>query len=134
MDAVIQVIGTPADEIRSAAAVAPLRLLPIDAAMLAKLTAEDAALLRGEIAKGTYPGVTQDVATVAVAALLVTTSSLSEAEAATLVKAIYGNKADLLGAGSAQGGQLGVATAHTGIPIPFAAGAEQALSGLQAAQ
>ena len=134
IDAVIQVIGTPADEIRSAAAVAPLRLLPIDAAMLAKLTAEDAALLRGEIAKGTYPGITQDVATVAVAALLVTTSSLSEAEAATLVKAIYGNKADLLGAGSAQGGQLGVATAHTGIPIPFAAGAEQALSGLQAAQ
>jgi TRAP-type uncharacterized transport system substrate-binding protein len=64
--------------------------------------------------------------------LLVTTSSLSEAEAATLVKAIYGNPADLLNAGSAQGGQLAAATAHMSIPIPFAAGAEEALSGLQA--
>ena len=105
VDAVIQVIGTPADEIRSAAAAMPLRLLPIDAATLAKLTAEDRAFLPGHISKGTYPGIAQDVDTAAVAALLVTTASLSEAEAATLVKAIFGNKADLLTAGSTQGGQ-----------------------------
>ena len=126
----MQVIGTPADEIRTAAAAVKLRLLPIDQSVLTELTAKDPALLSGSIASGSYPGITQDVPAVTVAALLVTTSALSEAEAAALVKAIYGNPADLLTAGSAQGGQLGVATAHNGVPIPFADGAEAALRDL----
>jgi TRAP transporter TAXI family solute receptor len=132
VDAVMEVIGTPADEVRTAATAMKLRLLPIDAAVLLELTAKDPALLSGSIAHGSYPGVTEDVPAVVVAALLVTTSALSEAEAAALVKAIYGNPADLLTAGSAQGGQLSVATAHNGVPIPFAAGAEAALRDLGA--
>jgi TRAP transporter TAXI family solute receptor len=130
VDAVMQVIGTPADEIRTAATALKLRLLPIDQAVLAELTDKDPALLAGSIAHGAYPGITQDIPAVTVAALLVATSALSEAEAAALVKAIYGNAADLLAAGSAQGGQLSVATAHNGVPIPFAAGAEAALRDL----
>jgi len=132
VDAVMQVIGTPADEVRTAAAAVKLRLLPVDQSVLAELTAKDPALLSGSIASGSYPGIAQDIPAVTVAALLVTTSALSEAEAGALVKAIYGNPADLLTAGSAQGGQLGVATAHNGVPIPFADGAEAALRDLSA--
>jgi uncharacterized protein len=66
VDAVVQVISIPADEIRSAAAAMPLRLLPIDEAVLARLIGEDGALLRGTIPKGTYPGTDADITTVAV--------------------------------------------------------------------
>ena len=134
LDAVVQVIGIPADQVRTAAASVPLRLLPVDEAVLAELTARDPALLRGVIPKDTYPGTDRDVPTVTVSALLATTDALGEAEARGLVEAVFGAKADLVADGSAQGGQVGAATARTGIPIPLAAGAEAALAGLAAAR
>jgi hypothetical protein len=47
---------------------------------------------------------------------------------------VFGAGADLVADGSAQGGQVGAASARTGIPIPLAAGAEAALAGLAAAR
>lgn len=127
LDAVMQIVGMPADQIRNAAASIPLRLLPVDDAVLSSLTAKDAALLRGSIPRGTYQGVDADVPTLTVAALVVTTSALGEAEGRTLATAIFGNKADLLAAGSAQGGQVSARTARLGVPIPLPKGAEAAL-------
>jgi TRAP transporter TAXI family solute receptor len=134
LDAVVQVIGVPADQVRTATASVPLRLLPVDETVLAELTAQDPALLRGVIPKDTYPGVDRDVPTVAVSALLATTAALGEAEARSVVEAVFGAKADLVANGSAQGAQVGVATARSGIPIPLAAGAEAALASLAAAR
>ena len=130
LDAVMQVIGMPADQIRTATASVPLRLLPIDETVLADLTGKDPAILRGVIPKATYPGVEDDVPTLAVAALLTTNAALSDAEARALISAIFGKTEDLLAAGSAQAGQINAQTARMGVAIPFLPAADAALSEL----
>jgi TRAP transporter TAXI family solute receptor len=130
VDAVMQVIGVPADQIRTAATSVGLRLLPLDDQALTALTAGDPSMLRGVIPRDTYPGIDHDTPTVSVAALLATTTALSAAEAGTLIRAIFGAGADLVGSGSVQGGQVEVGTARSGVTIPFAADAEAALAAL----
>jgi TRAP transporter TAXI family solute receptor len=132
IDAVMQVIGMPADQIRAAAASVPLRLLPLDAPAFTELMARDPAMLRGVIPRDTYPGVDHDTPTVTVAALLATTTALSAGEARTLIRAIFGADADLVGSGSVQGGQVDIGTARAGVAIPLAADAEAALAELAA--
>ncbi len=132
IDAVLQVIGMPSDQIRSASATTRLRLLPIEDAVLADLAGKNPAMLRGVIPNATYPGLEQEVPTLTMSAVLATTSSLSDADARSLVTAIFGSKADLLSAGSAQAGQISARTARMGTAIPLLAAADAALSGLGA--
>ena len=132
LDAVMVVIGTPADQIRTAAASLPLRLLPIDESVIGNLKAENSAMLRGVIPKGTYLGVDEDIPTLSVAAVIATTASLGEAEARILIVAIFGNKADLLAAGSPQANQVSAQTARLGLAIPLHSAAEAALSDINA--
>lgn len=132
LDAVMQIVGMPADQIRNAALSVPLRFLAVDEAVLADLSEKDPALLRGRIPKGAYHGVDADIPTLTVAALAVTTASLGEEEVRVLTTAIFGTKADLTAAGSAQGVQVSPQTAHLGLPIPLAAGAEKVLTELAA--
>jgi TRAP transporter TAXI family solute receptor len=135
LDAVIQIIGAPADQIRVGATVTPIRLLPVDDAVLATLTTNSRSMLRGVIARGTYPGVEQDVPTLSVTALLATTATaLSEPEVRRLITAVFGGKVDLVAAGSVQGGQVSAATARAGLPIALAVGADAALAELSAAR
>ena len=115
------------------ATVTPIKLLPVDDAVLATLTANSRSQLRGVIAKGTYSGVEQDVATLSVAALLATTATaLSEPEVRRLITAVFGGKVDLVGAGSVQGGQVSAATARASLPIALVVGADAALAELSA--
>ncbi|MGE0154832.1 MAG: TAXI family TRAP transporter solute-binding subunit [Reyranellaceae bacterium] len=133
IDAVVQVIGAPADQIRLAAAAAPIKLLAVDEAILGSLTAGSPSLLRGVVARGTYRGVDQDVATLSVTALVATTATaLSEPEVRRLIAAIFGGKPDLVAAGSVQAGQVSPATARAGLPIALAIGADAALAELGA--
>ena len=133
LDAVIQIIGAPADQIRVAATVTPIKLLPVEDAVLASLTANSRSLLRGVIARGTYPGIEQDVPTLSVTALLASTATaLTEPEVRRLIMAIFGGKVDLVAAGSVQGGQVSAATARSGLPIALAVGADAALAELSA--
>jgi TRAP transporter TAXI family solute receptor len=133
LDAVIQIIGAPADQIRVAATVTPIKLLPVEDAVLATLTANSRSLLRGVIARGTYPGIEQDVATLSVTALLATTATaLTEPEVRRVITAVFGGKVDLVAAGSVQGGQVSAATARAGLPIALVVGADAALTELSA--
>jgi TRAP transporter TAXI family solute receptor len=134
VDAVMQVTGVPSDQIRLTAASTPLRLIPIDEAVLAETTAKNPATLRGIIPKSAYPGLEHDVATLTVSAVLATTSSLSDADARSLVAAIFEGKGDLLAAGSAQGGQISARTARTAAAIPLLPAAEAALSSSRTGQ
>jgi TRAP transporter TAXI family solute receptor len=127
VDAVMQVIGIPSDQIRSTAALTPFRLIPVDDAALAEAVATNPATIRGIIPKATYPGLEQDVPTLTVSAVLVTTTSLSDADARTLVMAIFRNKDDLPAAGSTQAGQISARTARMGTAIPLLPAAEAEL-------
>lgn len=127
VDVVMQVIGVPSDQIRLAAASTPLRLIPIDETVLAEATAKNPAVLRGIIPKSTYPGLDYDVAALTVSAVLATTSSLNDADARSLIGAIFDSKVDLLAAGSAQGGQISARTARMITAIPLLPAADTAL-------
>jgi TRAP transporter TAXI family solute receptor len=134
VDAVIQMIGLPADQARAAAAAGRFKLVSLDEDIIQPLTGPGSALFPGVIPKGTYPGVDVDIRTLSVAALMTTTTALSESEVTMLMRAVFGQGNDLLGAGSSQGGQIGVSNARTGLTIPLAPGAEAALAELGAGQ
>ncbi|NUT17372.1 MAG: glutamate permease, partial [Cupriavidus sp.] len=130
VDAVIQVIGVPADSIRDALAEMPLRLLPLDEKAIVALVGRKAGYFRASIAPGTYPGLSAPVRTIATAAVLVTGPDLSDAEVADLTRLVYRNGRDLVARGSAQGGQIAVATARQGLMIPQHLAAARALDAM----
>ena len=131
IDAAAQVIGVPATPLRDALTQAHLKLLPLDSAAIKTLAAQDSALMPMDIVAGTYPNQPEPVATVGMAALLLTTSDLTRDEALQVVRAVYQTGQDLLAAGSAQGAQVSVATARRGLTVPLHDGADEGLAALE---
>jgi TRAP transporter TAXI family solute receptor len=129
-DAVIQVIGMPADSIRGALVEVPLRLLPLADTAAAKLAASKSGYFAYRIPAGAYATQKQPVRTVATAALLVAASDLSDSEIANATRFIYQGGRDFAARGSAQGAQVSVATARFGLPIPQNIAAAKALDAL----
>lgn len=126
-DAVIQVIGVPADSIRDALAEVPLRLVPLSERAVAALAGAEAGYFPFAISRGTYANQTQDVRTVATAALLLVGSDLSSSEVQALTRFAFGKGRDFAARGSAQGTQVSAATARQGVPIPLHVGADEVL-------
>ncbi|WP_190278635.1 TAXI family TRAP transporter solute-binding subunit [Achromobacter insolitus] len=131
VDAAAQVIGVPATPLRDALTQARLKLLPLDPAAIKTLTAADDALMPLDIAAGTYPNQRESIPTVGMAALLLTTADLTRDEALVIVRAVYVTGQDLLAAGSAQGAQVGLATARLGLTVPLHDGAQEGLAKLE---
>jgi TRAP transporter TAXI family solute receptor len=130
-DAVIEVIGLPSDEIRSAFATLSLRLVPLDSAVIDRLTRDNRAYIATLVPPGAYPKLETSISTIGVAAILTTTADLTAAEAATATRFVY-TVTDLVRRGSAQGAQVSWRKARTGMSIPLHEGAERALAELQA--
>jgi TRAP transporter TAXI family solute receptor len=130
-DAVIQVIGVPADSVRDALADIPLRLLPLSERAVVTLVKARAGLFGHSIPRGAYANQKQDVRTVATAALLVVGSDLTDSEVAGVTRYIYEKGRDLAARGSAQGAQVSAATARHGLPIPMHPAAAKALEALK---
>lgn len=126
-DAVLQVIGTPADIVRDSLVDVPLRMLPLSDAAVATLTATRRGYFPYLIAKGTYPGQAQDIRTIATAAILLTDDSLSDAEITSLTRMIFEPGRDYSALGSAQSAQISVATSRSGLSIPMHTAAAKAL-------
>lgn len=118
IDAVMQVIGTPADAIRELYVNTKIRLLPLADNAVAKLVKDHEGYFEYEIARGTYPGQEKSIHTVATAALLLTDTSLSEAEIEAVTKLVYAPGRDFPGLGSAQGAQISPSTSTMGLSIP----------------
>lgn len=118
IDAFISVINAPARLIQRLSADAAIRLLPIDAAMLPALTADDSSLVPVTLPPGTYPGQTTPLATVAVAALLVGRDDMADADVTTLLRAVY-ERIDFVAAGSAAGALISLDRARTGLTLPL---------------
>ncbi|AEE65893.1 TAXI family TRAP transporter solute-binding subunit [Bordetella pertussis] len=132
VDAVAQVIGTPAAPLRAALTQARLALLPLDRAAIDKLVQADPTLMALDIPANTYPSQAAAIPTVGMAALLVTTADLTRDEAAHMVDVVYRAGQDLLAAGSAQGAQVSAANAGRGLSIPLHDGAVEAFEKLGA--
>jgi TRAP transporter TAXI family solute receptor len=119
VDAVIQVIGVPADSIRDALAEIPLRLIPLSEQAIAALAASKSGYFAFTIPSGAYATQNQGVPTVATAALLIAGADLSESEVGALTRLVFEKGRDFTARGSAQGTQVSAATARQDLSIPL---------------
>ena len=113
VDAVIQVIGAPADSIRDALTDVPLRLVPLSERAVTALVASNAGYFAHTIPRGAYATQKQDVRTIATAALLLVGADLAESEVAAITRYVFGQTRDFAARGSAQGTQVSAANART---------------------
>ena len=118
LDAFITTIGAPARALQRLAAEFPIRLVPISAAAAGRLVAEQPGLVRLTLPANTYPGQSEPVATVAVAALLVGTVDTPQDEAKALLELAF-ESTDYLAFGAAQGVKISKASGLRGIAIPL---------------
>ena len=130
-DAVIQVIGMPADSVRDALAEVPLRLLPLSEPAVKALVASRAGYFPFTISRGTYATQAHDVRTVATAALLLAGTDLSDTEVSAITRYVYGKGRDFAARGSAQGVQVSPANARQGLSVPMHIAAGKALEALK---
>lgn len=128
VDAVLQVIGIPADSIRDAMTVVPLRLLPLSERAIAQLTRGRTGLFPYAIPARSYPGRGAEVRTVATAAVMLVGPGLSEAEVGALATFVFRKGRDFAARGSAQGLQVSEATARQGLTVPMHTAAARALA------
>jgi uncharacterized protein len=122
IDAFIVTAGIPNAGIMDVATQNEIRILDIPADVAAKLTKKYPFLAAVKVSANTYKGQTAEVSTVAVNAVLIAGSSLSEAMVYNLTKALFENQAELASA-HAKGKELNIKTAVTGVSIPFHPGA-----------
>ncbi|MGV3741572.1 MAG: TAXI family TRAP transporter solute-binding subunit [Burkholderiaceae bacterium] len=128
VDAVLQVIGIPADRVRDALTAVPMKLLPLSPRAIAQLSTDDTGLFAFTIPAGSYPGQNRDVRTVATAAVLLVGPDLSDAEVAALTSLVYRKGRDFAARGSAQGLQVSAERARQGLTVPLHLAAERVLS------
>jgi len=124
LDAVIATISAPARRLQEVAAAGEFRLLSLSEAAQARLVDAHAGFLAAVLPAATYPGQTEPVRTVAVAALLAARADLPDAAATMMLKGLF-EEIDFFAAGSAAGSQISRATARTGVGIPWHPAAEQ---------
>jgi len=122
IDAFIVTAGIPNAGIMDVATQNEIRILNIPADVAAKLTQKYPFLAAVKVPANTYKGQTTEVATVAVNAVLICGSSLSEAMVYNLTKALFENQADLASA-HAKGKELSLQYAVKGVSIAFHPGA-----------
>jgi uncharacterized protein len=122
IDAFIVTAGIPNAGIMDVATQNEIRILNIPADITAKLTKKYPFLGAVKVPANTYKGQTAEVSTVAVNAVLICGSTLSEKMVYNLTKALFENQAELAAA-HAKGKELNIKTAVTGVSIPYHPGA-----------
>ena len=122
IDAFIVTAGIPNAGVMDVSTQNQIRILDIPADVAAKLTKKYPFLAAVKVPANTYKGQTAEVSTVAVNAVLIAGSSLSEAMVYNLTKALFENQAELASA-HAKGRELKLQYAVKGVSIPFHPGA-----------
>jgi TRAP transporter TAXI family solute receptor len=131
IDAFLQVIGAPADSLRSAAVAFPLRFVPLEAAAVGRLSVSAPGVFSYTLPAGTYEGQTQNTPTAAVAALLLVHSDLTGSEVERFTRALYSRGQDFAARGSVQAAQISAGKALMGLVVPLHPGAARALDELK---
>jgi TRAP transporter TAXI family solute receptor len=122
IDAFIVTAGIPNAGIMDVSTQNAIRILDIPASVSAKLVLKYPFLAAVKIPANTYKGQTAEVSTVAVNAVLIAGSSLSNDMVYNLTKALFDNQAELASA-HAKGKELSMKYAVSGVSIPFHPGA-----------
>ena len=125
LDALFLTIAPPAHSLQELAAKWGLRLVALHPDAVTRLVGERAGLVAMTIPANTYPGQGEPVATVATAALFVTTAESPDGEVEKIVEAVYGG---LDPGSSAEAVKVSKATALQGITIPVHPGASRVLT------
>lgn len=107
----------PIPRIADIAKAAPIRLLSLPPAIVAKMVAADDSILPQTIPKGTYPGVDTDVATVAVPTGIYATRRMSNETAYALTKAFWSQLGALAAENPAWHAITGASVATLGIKL-----------------
>src|SRR5690606_35649927 len=124
IDAFFTVIHAPARHLQRLAADHAIRMLPLAPEAIDTLSEDNPALVPVTLPAGTYPGQNGSVRTVAVAALLVGTSNLPDAEVRRLLENVY-TDIDFIAGGSAAGAMISPRRARTGVTIPMPPAADE---------
>lgn len=122
IDAFMVTGGVPTSAIMDVATQRDIKILPIDDTMISIMTNKYPFLAAAVIPANSYKGVTADVKTVAVNAVLIAHPKLSETVVYNMTKALFENQAELAAA-HAKGKVLSLQGAATGVSIPFHPGA-----------
>ncbi len=122
IDAFIVTAGIPNAAIMDISTQNEIRIIDIPADVAAKLTGKYPFLAAVKVPAGTYKSLTQDVATVAVNAVLIVGNDLSADVVYSMTKALFENQAELASAHS-KGKELNLQNAVKGVSIPFHPGA-----------
>ena len=127
VDAVIEVVSAPWRQLEVAMQGGQLRLLPLDPGTIARVSEEVHGLVPLDIPGRTYPGVTEDLPTVAATALLVARDDVPDALVRDTLGLLYASAAS--GGAGMQATRLSKARATTGITIPMHPGAAAFFAG-----
>jgi uncharacterized protein len=122
IDAFMVTGGVPTSAIMDVATQRSIKILPIEDTMLSVLTGKYPFLSAAVIPANSYKGVTTDVKTAAVNAVLIAHPKLSSDVVYNLTKALFDNQAELAAA-HAKGKVLSLQGAVMGVSIPFHPGA-----------
>ena len=122
IDAFIVTAGIPNSAIMDISSQHEIRILNIAPDMVEKLASSYPFLSAAKVPANTYKGLTQEVNTVAVNAVLIASSQLKEDVVYQLTKALFENQAKLASA-HAKGAELSLPSAVKGVSIPFHPGA-----------
>jgi len=122
IDAFMVTGGVPTAAIMDVATQRDIKILPIDDTMISIMANKYPFLSAAVIPANSYKGVTADVKTVAVNAVLIVHPKLSTDVVYNLTRALFENQAELAAA-HAKGKVLSLQGAATGVSIPFHPGA-----------
>ena len=122
IDAFIVTGGVPTSAIMDVATQNAIRILPIAADIMAKLTQKYPFLAAVKIPANAYKGQTEEVPTAAVNAVLIAGNQLKLDMVYNLTEALFENQAELAAA-HAKGKELNMQYAVKGVSIPFHPGA-----------
>ena len=122
IDAFIVTGGVPTSAIMDVATQNAIRILPIAADVMGKMTQKYPFLAGVKIPANSYKGQTAEVPTVAVNAVLIAGSQLKDDMVYNLTKALFENQAELASA-HAKGKELNIQYAVKGVSIAFHPGA-----------
>ena len=122
IDAFIATAGIPNAAIMDVSTQNDIRILPIPADVSAKILKKYPFFAAVTIPANTYKGVTQDVPTVAVNAVLIVGNQLKPEMVYQLTKALFENQAELASA-HAKGKEVSLKYAVQGVSVPFHPGA-----------
>lgn len=124
IDAAFLTAGYPTAAIQDIAAQNEIAMIPLDADKAEALIAQYPFYTKAVIPAGTYPGQKNDVAGVAVMAMLVATDKMAADDCYAITKALYSNL-DRIKASHSVGAMITKETAGVGMSLPFNPGAEK---------